>query len=382
MRRNLKAIFALTVSAVLPVALTAPASALTVSEAAALDQVFDCDNIINEGGMQIGLWNGTGQVLLVHCDGSYIGELDNTGNASTEDGTIDDQGTLLIDDPSEMVSFTGEANVTLLEVPGDGEFGGIFAHPVYDFSDPDGELLIDESATIGENPETFTLGTEEEINTESDLPINGDEDCSLLAGEHVYTLQRFHVDTEGEYTFRVVDVDPTSSYIFEAAYTPLEDTMIAVYESEFDPNSPDAAVAGCNDDFNDLEINGFDWTIPNNEELYDRVYAETESGDAIEGHFPYFATTLQPGDYTMLITTFWSLSADEWGAGEDNWGTWTPGAASIDYEVWGPVEGLSAVDEFNLAATGVDPSFGLWTGLALVGTGVAITAARRRAVRA
>jgi hypothetical protein len=50
----------------------------------------------------------------------------------------------------------------------------------------------------------------------------------------------------------------------------------------------------------------------------------------------------------------------------------------MTYEIWGPEGGLV----LGLADTGVDPAFGLWTGLALAGTGVAITVARRRAQRA
>ena len=52
----------------------------------------------------------------------------------------------------------------------------------------------------------------------------------------------------------------------------------------------------------------------------------------------------------------------------------------MTYEMWGLEGGLEL--GHSLADTGVDPAFGLWTGLALAGTGVAITVARRRAQRA
>ena len=365
----------------MPLIAVAPATAITVTEAANLPQVFNCTTM-EQTGQIVALWDAPTVVILENCIGAYLGDAADTGYASTEDGTVDDFGTLLVNDASEALTFTGEAEVELLAFAGSGAFAGIVSREVFDMNNPSGVRIVDTSKTIPLDAQTFSIGSDAQISNQDEIAIDGNMDCGVLAGEHLYTLQRFHVSTAGEYTFRVVGTDPVSTNLSMGNYTPLDDTMIALYEGDFDPTNANASVAGCNDDFNDLTIDGFDWSVPNDEEVYDRVYATTEDGKAIEGHFPVFTSNLPVGDYTMLVTTYWPLTSEAWNAGEDDFGTWEPGEAQVDYEVWGPTSGIAAVDKFTLASTGVDPSFALWSGLALVGTGAGIAAARRRAQRA
>lgn len=381
MKNFIKSAIAAAIAISMPLVAVAPASALTVTQADALAHTFDCATM-SYRGVTVGLWDGGATVTLVNCDGAYLGDADDTGFASTEDGTVDDQGLLAIDDASEVLTFTGEAWIDLLGVPGDGNFAAIVSRPIYDLGNPSGALLAESSATLPLEADEFIIGNSDEISNEAEIAIDGNLDCGVQAGSHVYTVQRITVDVAGEYTFRVVGTDPVSSYMLIGEYTPLEDPMIALYEGDFDPANPDSAVAGCNDDLNDITIDGFDWSSVNDEETVDRVYARTEADKALEGHFPVFTADLEPGNYSMLVTTFWPLSAEDWAAGEDADETWTAGSADIEYEVWGPENGAELVDEFALASTGVDPSFGIWAGLGLVGTGVAIAVARRRATRA
>lgn len=381
MFKSVKSVFALAAVGAMSLFSVAPATALTVTEADALTHTFDCETMAFRG-VTVGLWDGGATVTLENCDGAYLGDADNTGFASTEDGTVDDQGALAIDDASEVLTFTGEAWVVLLVAPGSDDFAAIVSRPIFELGNPAGELLVDSFTTLPLETDEFIIGSADQIDAEEEIAIDGDSDCGVLAGSHVYTVQRITVDVAGEYTFRVVGTDPVSSYMRIGEYTPLEDPMIALYEGDFDPEDPDAAVAGCNDDLNDLTIDGFDWASVNDEENVDRVYARTEADKAIEGHFPVFTADLEPGNYSMLVTTYWPLSAEDWDAGTDGEESWTVGSADIEYEVWGPENGAEVVDEFALASTGVDPTFGLWAGLGLVGTGAALAVARRRAVRA
>lgn len=381
MNNFVKTAIAAAIAMSLPLAAVAPATALTVTEAGALENTFDCATMA-ERGVTVGLWDDGATVTLVNCVGAYLGDADDTRFASTEDGFVDDQGLLEIDETPEVLTFTGETWVDVLGEPANGAFAAIVSRPVFDLGNPSGELLAESSATISLEADEFVIGNSDQIDAEEEIAIDGDLDCGVQAGSHVYTVQRITVDVAGEYTFRVVGTDPVSSFMRIGEYTPMEDPMIALYEGDFDPADPNSAVAGCNDDLNDITIDGFDWSSVNDEENVDRVYARTEADKAIEGHFPVFTAELEPGDYSMLVTTFWPLSAEDWAAGEDADEEWTAGSANIEYEVWGPESGAELVDEFALASTGVDPSFGLWSGLALAGTGVAITVARRRSQRA
>jgi hypothetical protein len=160
--------------------------------------------------------------------------------------------------------------------------------------------------------------------------------------------------------------------------SPVGDNFLALY-SEFDPTDIDSGVIGCNDDGDDPGSAAGDlWAIAqtaadsrgqNDRNIY------TTTGHILDNQFAWFTATLQPGQYTMVGTLYETFTEGEW---SDELAGAEVTEASITYEMWGPEGGLV----LGLADTGVDPSFGLWTGLALAGTGVAITVARRRAQRA
>ena len=380
MLKSVKTVFAIASVVAISALSTSPASAMLSIEAGSLEQVYNCDTMSD--GYGIGLWGGAGTVSLVNCDGYYLGDAEDSANSYTEDGTPDSSGSLLINDAAETLNFTGEADVVLLEFSGAGAFGAVVAREIYDMGDPSGVRIVDTSRTIELNPSEFTIGSQADAEAEVDINIDGDADCGIAAGQHIYAIQRVHVKTAGEFTFRVVGTDPVSGYIKIGNNSPLGDPMIALYAGEFDPAQADSSVEGCNDDFNDLTIDGFDWTIPNDQENVDHVYGETTDYKAIEGHFPVFTTNLEPGDYTMMVTTYSAVSASQWTSGSTPDESWEPGAGVIDYEVWGPENGLELVDHFELASTGVNAEFGIWAGLGLLGTGAVIAIARRRAIRA
>lgn len=383
MLKSVKSTLALIVLGALPILTVAPASAITPSDAAGLQQVFNCSTMV-PSGQSFALWDGTGQVVLENCINAGILDGGNTGNASTNDGTIDGDGLVVVDEVDEVVTFTGEAEIVLLDTPGDigTGFSGILAREVYDMGNPAGSLVIDSTTTIPEEASSFTIGTVEDAENEIDIEVDGNPTCKLEAGDHVYIRQRLHVSKDGTFTFRVTGTDPLSTMFQMGTYTPLDDPTLFLYEGEFDDEQPNSDVVGCNDDFNDLTIDGFDWSVPNNQEVYDSVYAVTEDNEAIEGHFPYFSANLTPGDYTMVVTTYSVLSADDWANGDDGSGTWEPGDGDIDFEIWGPENGIAVVDHFELASTGVNAEFGIWAGLALLGTGAVIAVTRPRETRA
>ena len=379
MRRLFKSTVAFAATFALPLVAVAPASATNVSE---LTYTFDCNNDEFFSNYAIAVPNGgTMDVELIDCDGYYLGDESDTENAVTEDGTASASGDLAINDASEVVTLSGPVNLYLLGTSGDWEetFVDLVGMDALEMPDPDGVKLVDSSETIPLDADIFSIGTADMIANEDEVLISGNETCDIVSGDHVYTTQRFHVSLAGTYYFRVIGTDPLSDYIdWHSPSTPFSDPMVALYDGEFDPANANDNVVGCNDDFNDYsDLDGVDWeTIAYENDDY--AFGVTSDDVIMEGHFPIFQTELEPGDYTFVFTTYERVTEADW-AGESYWDAT---AMTVDYDVWGPENGLEAVDAFALAATGVDASFGLWASLGLVGTGAAIAVARRRAVRA
>jgi len=65
------------------------------------------------------------------------------------------------------------------------------------------------------------------------------------------------------------------------------------------------------------------------------------NGVTMEGHQPYFVSTLKPGYYTLVLMTWDAISAADWAAGTDNGNTFAAGAGSTKFEMWGPTGGLT-----------------------------------------
>jgi hypothetical protein len=376
MRRILKALTAIIAVAALPLVAVAPASAAAANP---YDIYFEFDCNEHYWDYDVPLYGDTATIHFVNCAvGNYLQDADDTGFASTTSVVIDDVtenaiGTVTATGPVEIKVIAGPNQPGLVD---DEHFANIiiFDPEVQEIADPAGSLLVDESAEIPLEANLFTV---EDPNADDEIMLGGNDLCLINEGEHVYSTLEFTVTTAGDYTFRVMGTDPISSYIDEDADSiPLDDPMVALYNGTFDPASPHTGIAGCNDDFKLYEdLNGVNWA-----EIYDNLdgelFAETEDGTLIEGHFPIFESSLTPGQYTLVFTTWEVVTEADWAGG----GGWEPSAMSLDYEVWGPSNGLTV--GHNLAATGVDPSFGLWAGLGLIGTGAAVAVARRRAARA
>ncbi|MFM6968053.1 MAG: hypothetical protein ACKOWN_03855 [Microbacteriaceae bacterium] len=377
MRRTLKSVFALLAVSALPLVAVAPATAAVNPDLS--DITLDCSDFDGYDYWDVPLYGDSVTITLINCETNNLYDFANSGTATVDSGTLDDNGLLEVDESPEVVTITGEAEFEVWDV--DSESNGYdiyftFYEP-YEMPDPSGGQLEDTSKVIAaSDPLVTTYGTSAEIDLGDEIGIGGDtEVCGIIPGEHVYTTQDINVSVAGEYTFRVTGVDPMTYYFrpFEDESSPFRDPMVALYTS-FDPTNPDANHVSCNDDLNDLEFGDHDYA--------DNDFNITQQGDYVEGHFPYFTANLEPGNYTMVFTTWASISASEWSDGEADSGDyiWTPADHTVYYDIWGPTNGLTL--GHKLAETGVDASFGLWTGLALVGTGAAIAVARRRAVRA
>lgn len=389
MRHSLKSAIALLAVSALPLIAVAPASALSP----ALDEAtFDCEANnwnYNENDM-LDLWGftpltgETKTLHLVHCDGWWIGDYDSTAAASIGVDAIDSTG-LAITDSTVDVTIDDEVSLDFFSDENemwnesfDYWVGHIEVTNPYSMADPEGVRLVEETETVfaEETLNTFSAGSEDEILNRAEYAIDGNSDCYVVAGDHIYTTQKFTVKTAGTFTFRTLGSEPTSDYITNGtgSTNPLRDPMVALYTS-FSPDDVDSNVVGCNDDLNDQVIGDHDFG--------DLPYNSDSLGNVFDGHNSYFVVDLEPGVYTMVFTTWDFVSTSDFSSGTSDsiWlEDWTPGDISLYFDVWGPEGGLELGD--TLAATGVDPSFGLWTGLALAGTGVAITVARRRAQRA
>ena len=374
MRRIFKSAIALLAVSAIPFVAAAPASAAVNPDLSSI--TLDC-NTSYDDYWDLPFYTSTVTVTFLNCETFNIYDWDNTGEMTYNGGTvIDSTGTNEVDSSTEVITV---AQAGYLEVwDSDDEANGkdfmLSFHDPYEMPDPSGTQLADTTQTFAatDTLET-TYGTADEISAGDEIGIGGDtENCGILPGQHIYATQDITVSKSGEYTFRVTGMDAPSSYLLPTGdFQPVSDPMVALY-STFDPSDPNTGNVGCNDDLNDLAFGDHDYG--------DADFNITQQGDYVEGHFSYFVSNLEPGEYTLVFTTWDDISASEWEAGDNNGDTWTPGAETVYFDIWGPDGGLTL--GHNLASTGVNASFGLWAGLGLLGTGAAIAVARRRAVRA
>lgn len=233
---------------------------------------------------------------------------------------------------------------------------------------PAGQLLLTKDLTIGTSPSQMNVGA---ANQDIEHILANNPQCGLQvsAGQnHVYSKVDLHVSKAGEYTFRGIGSTPGGHYLNgDDPSSALEDPMVALYKG-FDPAHPDRNVIGCNDDLNDQ----FDY---NNNEFVE----ELSNGVLMEGHQPYFIATLQPGNYTLLLLTWNSMSASQWAAGDNGDGlTFTPGAETTTVQMWGPSGGLTEGSVNTLANTGsvVDSTWAMVAALMML-AGAGVLATRR-----
>lgn len=201
---------------------------------------------------------------------------------------------------------------------------------VYEGRTPPGVLQYRQDVTIPLDAKTFDAG-EIDDQDEEEHWLGGKRLCALDVeggARHVYTSLNITIDRPGRYTFRSIATDPLGEYLGTDT-NPIGDSFFALY-SNFDPANPDEGVIGCNDDLNNL----FDY---DNNEMVEIL----PDGTWMEGHQPYFSVELEPGSYTLLMTTWRAVSKTEWIAGEAlNELPWTPGPATLTYELWGPAEAI------------------------------------------
>lgn len=368
MRRSLLSAAALLTAFAMPLVAVAPASATSPDLSSF---TFDCE-ANTDSDYQIPLYENTVEVSFVNCDSDLkLSDVSDTDNASTVGGLVTSSGALI-----DTVTVDGPMFLQLWDASGFNMLTDLEFITPFPMPNPSGVQLADSSQDIDADAPVADWGTSRQIADGDEISIGGIEGCEINPGEHVYATQSFTVSIAGDYTFRVTGVDPVSGYfdnLADVTASELDDPMLALY-STFNTLDPASNIVGCNDDLNDLMFMSHDYG--------DNDFNVTAQGDFVEGHKSYFTTTLDPGDYMLVFTTWDTISGDDWAAE-------TPDGGTVYFDVWGPTGGLDLTDvppisveppadTGTLAETGVDTAFGLWTALFLVSAGAAILVARRR----
>jgi hypothetical protein len=309
MNRTLKFAAAL-VAALLPISLASPAFAvaydrLNIAVDCAIGETGEDDHVIVPGEVL--------SVTFRNCDGIDIEEYDNTGNATMPDNTvIDDSGTQTVYANFFVVTVVGAADLGLDD--GDIDVDVYVAGPV---DDPTSTLLATEEVTLSLSA-SETMIREEMIGDpvgdegSGDIYIGGNEACAVEPGLHVYETLEFTVTKAGTYNFRAVEVSPIDEDLnWGVDKFPSSDPFLAVYET-FNPALPETGVVGCNDDGYDTGVTVIDdaWDDPSSpgDDFEGLV---TESGDILHWQFPWFRSSLEPGNYTLVYMPFSTVgSAD------------------------------------------------------------------------
>jgi hypothetical protein len=220
-------------------------------------------------------------------------------------------------------------NQLVLSADGGAEIWSGWFNPVYPQVRPSGQMLLAGTMSLPADAAVMNVGPPNRLDLSDDEHfLGGLEDCDLESdsgkGDHVYVTRSVRVSVGGEYTFRGVGTDPMSRYL--SSLNPdnsIADPFFALYSS-FDPANPDANVVGCNDDVNDTY-----------DDYGDDMALQLDGGVLMEGHQPNFVAQLQPGEYTLVLTLYGELENPTW------WTDQAPG--SVDFEMWGPVDGLCDV---------------------------------------
>lgn len=386
--KTVKSAIALLAISAFPLAAAAPAMAVDFDR---LDFTVDCvlgevgedDHVLVEGE--------TLTITLENCGGYYIRDFDDTDNATLTTVGLLDSNLVEIPGGSVNLTITGNADIDFNETLDDEEEFDVdidvwIAEPI---DDPASTLFGTEEMTLALGaPESMfreeMIGDPTGDDGNGDIYINGLEECQVEPGPHVYETLEFSVTEAGTYDFRAISVDPIDEDLnWGVLKYPSSDPFLALY-SDFDPADPESGIVGCNDDNDSTGVAEIDlaWDI---DEFDSYEALVTEDGSILDNQFPWFRTDLEPGEYTLVYMPFSAMGTADFDLGQfhessDNTSTWEPIAQSVTYEMWGPEGGIEI--GHGLAATGVEPALALWSGLALAGTGVAITVARRRETRA
>jgi len=360
-------------------AASAPATAAGAPTDTRTSITVNC--LLGEGSNdnQIILPGDTLTVTLLNCDAWTVEDLDVSGTLEDPAGGLSDSW-IVVGTPADF-EVNGSSNILLTEPDDllpeiDIDVRVASAAPT-----PTGSLGLTTRVAMPVVIPTF------EINVPADpylgapgptTDLGGLSDCSIEDGYHPYQALPISISTAGDFTFRVIDVTPVDEDLqWGQPYVPSQDFFLAVY-TQFDPANPEANLVNCNDDRNE-----------------NRIFVINDGVTFIsDDQTPEFAAALEPGDYTLVLTTYRTSSSSEWAAGEfSSWSgvsdfSWDPQPMSGLFELWGPVGSIAANDDQatapELAATGEDTTvsagiagLGLLTALA----GGALLLGRRRATR-
>jgi len=160
-----------------------------------------------------------------------------------------------------------------------------------ELSDPSGTRIVSETATIPAGAGSAIVYDFENA------------DC-FLEGPRVHEAIEFTVLEAGEFTFRIVDVDPLQTGAdtgdgFDGYdpnpwgdYMPIIDPYLVLY-SAFDPSNPSVGIIGCNDD---------------SDRVHDETPAFFEMYDSLDRfiseYYSEVIADLAPGTYTLVVTTY------------------------------------------------------------------------------
>ena len=351
----------------------------------------DCDLGEGSNDNQVILPGETLTVTLLNCDGWNVDDQD-AGVVLRDTHGVQSNTWEVVGTPY-VFTVEGGADIDM-DPPGESDddidIDVFVADPA---STPTGELNLTERLTMPVEIPAFAIDvpTEPAVSGASTVPgdtiepavdLGGFTECSMEDGYHPYQTLPISTSTSGDFTFRVIDVTPVDEDLqWGQPYLPSQDFFLAVYTS-FDPENPEENLVSCNDDRGSFS-GGI--TVVNGGVTY-----------ISDDQTPEFIASLEPGDYTLVLTTYRSTSSENWANGEFSpWSgvsdtTWDPQPMSALFELWGPagsieLGGAGSDGGEELAETGQDGStistFAA-AGFAVGALGIALMVARRRQAQA
>lgn len=372
MHRRIKSAIAILATATLPLIAVAPASA--VAEDFGTLTVDCVADLSGDGTIDFPLYNSTVNVHLINCSNYVLVDADSSGAATLNSTAINSSNTTIPDD-DETLEVTGSVFIDINLASDNSAVGNLNFVDVIPLDDAEGVLLDVEEISVPIDADQFAVGDE------SDWGINGymvGGNCEVMAGPHVYSTATLTIKEAGIYDLRIADQNPQGSWMHpNRTYAPFDDSVVFVY-SDLDTSDLTANLITCGDEILGYSVDpGQYWFLDS-------------TGREISGSWPIMTGDFEAGTYTILYTGYWPMTLDDWANGDDGYGYWDPAPASASLELWGPENGgFAGVDSSvdsntadDLASTGVNASFGIWAGLGLLVTGVAITVTRRREQRA
>jgi hypothetical protein len=332
---------------------------------------LDCSSMeFTEGPFPIYSQGDDVTVMYSNCSGyGIVGYgLDSDSLSATYPGGFSVDGSLkgIEEGPvdlSSMGTFVVRANqnVGLGDV---GPITGLYLPVTPTVSDPMGKLERSEGFSIpAASPLVMTIPGD----PSGPFYLGGNEDCEIIPGEHIYSTVEVTIYESGSYTFRYVTSDPLSmdiAFWSTLDFMGMSDPYLAVYNG-FNPADPESGVVGCNDD-GDIAYREF--TDPSDPyfEYFGSYFSQ--SGQLLSDRFSQFESDLEPGTYTLVLTSYGPISADDWVSNSQ-------GPMTADVELWGPEGGFSP----SLANTGLNPATTIaYSGILLTAGAMLLVAVIRR----